>query len=806
MRPTQLSLATAIAAVVTPMAGHANDQSFGLEEVVVTAQKRAQNLQDVPISVQVVNGDFLEDRNINQISELSKVSPGFTFAQGNSDSSKGIILRGIGSQSFSRGMDQSVGVVVDGVVASSASASVLDMSDVERVEVLRGPQGMLFGKNASAGLLNITTKRPTDELSYGVNMSYAELNQQKISAYVSGPLIEDKLLGRINAYSNSQDGIIENVYPGGDDHGDRDEWGFKAKLEVRATDNLNILLSANHTKRAQISGAAPVIEFSPVAEMFASSVVHPNGPENDKISDNDTSVSNTEVSQFSAEFNYDIGDYTLTSITSWTDSESFDNPVNDTLSSFDPNTPLGATLLASGTQGSGLLLNSGKADIKQVTQEFRITSPADQDLTYVAGLYLYKRDMDLESSRLVNGYLASATVIADIAVQRGIPAAVAAGMAAGSPLWGGLQSDLTDSTVNNESAALFGQATYHLTETQRLSVGLRYNYEKVDTEQNARIHDRSVLTGVYAGGALFAQHSVEGGPFGLTPLGYSSDSYTDKAISWRLIYENDITENGMVYASVARGYKGPAVNTLPGALKFAETIIAPEVPTNYELGFKSQLWGNRLRLNSTLFYTSFEDFQSQVSDGAIPPTFVLQNAGELETKGLEMDFALAATENLTVSGSMAYVKAQFVEYKGAACYPGQSLAQGCVAGVQDLSGTDMPNSPEWSASLTGRYHIPLANLPFDAYAQGAYYWQDEVQYTAENDPETIGEAYGIADLAFGIEAEDGSYSVQLFVKNAFNEFYVSNIINTYREAGIVAGHMLPYDYKRRVGVSVSMNF
>ncbi|BFM15757.1 TonB-dependent receptor [Maricurvus nonylphenolicus] len=803
MKLYKASLAAAIAAAIAPTTSFAQDDVIALEEIVVTAQKREQNLQDVPLSVQVVDGKLLEDRNINQVAELAKVSPGFTFAEGGSDSSKGIIIRGIGSQSFSRGMDQSVGVVVDGVIADSAAASVLDMSDVERIEVLRGPQGMLFGKNASAGLLNITTKRPTDELSYGMSASYAELNQQKVSAYVSGPLIEDKVLGRLNYYSTTQDGLIENEYPGGKDHGDRDEWGINGKLEILATDNLSILLSASHTDRDQTSNTTAVVNFSGAGDLIGGPTIHPTGKENDKIFDNNTSVSQMELTKFSAELNYDWGDYTLTSITSWSKSDAFSDSPTEMLGGFNTDNALGQLLAAQpGLTPTASPVNSSQTDIKQITQEFRITSPEDRDLTYVAGMYFYKRDMDLASERMLDGYLASAGFAASLFPTN---AAMAALAAQGSPFWGALISDVTDSEVNNESFALFGQATYHINDVQRLSVGLRYNHEKVEVEQDAQVHDASVLATLPATyGGIVAQHNA-GNPF--VPLGFSEDDDTDEAISWRVIYEYDAFDDGMVYASWARGYKGPGVNTLPGALKFADTIVEPEIPTNYELGFKSQLWDNRLRLNANVFFTEFKDFQSQVSDGNIPPTFVLQNAGELETYGLEMDFALAATENLVVSGGLAYIKAEFAEYEGAACYPGQTLAQGCAAdGTQDLSGTPMPNSPEWSVSLNGRYNIPLADLPFDAYLQGSYYWQDEVQFTADNDPLSKGDAYGIADFAVGIEAEDGTYDVQLFVKNAFDEFYVSGYTSTFRNAGIEVAHFLPYDYERRVGVSMNLNF
>ena len=763
MYPTKIALAAAIA--VTVQSGAISANSISLEEVIVTAQKREQSLQDVPLSVQVVDGQFLEDRNINQVSELSKVSPGFTFAEGSSDSSKGVILRGIGSQSFSKGMDQSVGVVIDGVVASSAASSLLDMSDVERIEVLRGPQGMLFGKNASAGLLNIVTKRPSEELTYGMGMTYAEHGQQKVNAYVSGPLIEDKVLGRLSYYSSEQDGLVENIYDGGDDHNNRDEFGFKGKLEIFATDELSILLSANKSTRSQICCATPIISKNANGDLLT----HPNTPtgtENTQISDNDTSTGRTELEGYSAEFNYDIGDHVLTAITSWSKSDERSNYVSDQFAEFNPTFPLAAF-----TDATGVYSNASNSTFKQITQEIRLTSPDDGDLTYVVGLYLYDKALNSETDRLVNGVLASLSTAPNPFAPN--------------------QFDNTVSEVDNRSYALFGQATYHLTDFSRLSFGLRYNREEIDV--------------------LINSADAPAGTVSQFPdaVGIAQASDRDEAISWRLVYEYDLFEQGMVYGSVARGYKGPGVNTLPGAVGVAQDnpiIVQPEVPTNFELGLKSQFWDNRLRLNANLFYTSFKNFQAQVSDGGIPPTFILQNAGELETQGLEVDFALAMTENFTLTGGLAYVDASYAEFKGAACYPGQTVAEGCVDDVQDLSGADMPNSPEWSYTLSGRYDIPMSSVPFDGYVQGTYYWQDDVQYNSANDPQTIGTDYAVADLAFGIESHEGTYSVQLFVKNLFNDFYVTSLENTYRDAGVELAHSLPYDYERRVGLSAQVNF
>ncbi|GAB3278729.1 TonB-dependent receptor [Parahaliea aestuarii] len=715
--------------------------SQALEEVVVTAQKREQSMQDVPISVAAVSGAELESRNINEISDLSRVVAGFSFGEGTSDAGRNILVRGVGTQTFSRGVEQSVGTVVDGVVASSVASSLLDMSDVARVEVLRGPQGMLFGKNASAGMLNIVTRNPTAEFEAGIGASYADANEIKLNGFVSGPLLGDSVQGRLSLYSNQRDGIIENEYPGGEDFNDRDEWGGRGKLLIQASDDLDVLLAMVHSEREHNCCVAPSRFVNPGSIADIENI--PTGPENDKITEVETSPGSTELDQYSAELNYQLGSSTLTSITAYTESEIYSNS------------------RAAGLPRTLLPINEGDSDIEQFTQELRLTSPGGATIDYVAGLYYFKKDMSREFDRTIDFYGLGVVPVPGVL---------------GSTL-------INDFTFSNESYAAFGQATWNATDTFRLSLGARYNHEEVEVDQ--------VIDNLP-------------GTIPEAPAGRSQASETDDDVSYRVIAEFDIAEDAMLYASAARGYKGPGANTLASGASTPKPIVDPEIPYAYELGIKSQWLDNRLRLNAALFHTTFEDFQTSVSDGQVPPTFFLDNAGELETRGIEIEVSAQPSANLMLMGSLAYIDAEFTDYTGAACYPGQSEAQGCIGDVQDLSGKDMPNSPDLTASLTARYFIPFASLPFDGFVQGTYFYQDEVQYDTRNGPDSIGDAYNTVDAAVGLEARDGRYSVQLFVKNLTDEFYVTG--QTAANATGSGTHFLAYEYQRRVGISAQLNF
>lgn len=713
-----------------------------LEEVVVTAQKREQSMQDVPISVSAVSGAELAARNINEVADLARVVPGFSFGENTSDAGKTILIRGVGTQTFSRGVEQSVGTVVDGVVSSAAAASLLDMSDVARVEVLRGPQGMLFGKNASAGLLNITTNAPENTFGAGLGLSFAEENEQKLNGYVTGPVVGDAVLGRLSFYSNKRDPMLENDLPGGPDYNDRDEWGARGKLRFDMTDNLDLQLGWNHAERDH--RCCTSANFSVVEGSLADQLEVPSGPENDHILENDDATGSTELDVYSAEFNYSVGDYTLTSISAYTQTDIASNVRRD------------------GTPRTALPINAGDSSVDQFTQELRLTSPAGETLEYVAGLYYYHREQERYFERIIDLY--------------GIGAVPAPGL---------VQTSLiNDFDLENESIAAFGQMTWHVDDALRLSLGARYNHEEVEMAQ---------LIGALPGYIPEA------------PLGEVVAEDTDDALSWRIIGEYDVATDAMVYASIARGYKSPGANTLPSGASSAEPIVAPEIPTNYEIGLKSEWWERRLRLNGAVFYTTFEDFQTSVSNGQVPPTFFLDNAGELETRGVELEILAQVTGQLTLSGGLAYTDSTFTDYTGAACYPGQTEVQGCIDGSQDLGGARMPNSPEKSLTVAGRYDIPMGSLPFDGFVKASWYWQDEVQYDVRNGPTTIGDAYGVADLAFGLEARDGRYAVQVFAKNLFDEFFVTRLADGSELTG-GNGHFLDYTYTRRVGIAAQVNF
>jgi iron complex outermembrane receptor protein len=727
---------TSAALALGPLGTHAQQ----LEEVIVTAQKRSESLQDVAISIAVVSGAELAALNKTQIADLSRLVPGFTFAESTSDAGRNILIRGIGTNSFSRSVDLSVGTVVDSVASGSLSGSVLDFSDVQRVEVLRGPQGMLFGKNSSAGLLNITTYNPTPDLATGFRASYGSKNLVNLYVYVSGPIIEDSLLGRLSMYSNTSDGTLDNEYPGGDDFNDRDEWGGRGKLRWLVTDDLDAQLNYTHIERHHTCCVAALRQVTPGSVIDREG--GPVGPKNDKVLDNDTSKGDTKVDIYSAEVNYSLGDFLLTSITAYTNENVY-----------------GAARADDYTR-TALPYNDSFEKYDQYTQELRVTSPTEGTITYVAGLYYYYKKIDRNFIRYIDLY--------------GIDLA---------PV--GALSVLNDTKTDNESFAGFAQATWHVTDRSRISLGGRYNFDQLGHKQTV---------------APIPGTAPE------APPGSIDQKTNDEAGSWRLIGEYDIAEDAMVYASYAKGYKGPGSNSLPSGPTSGDVFVDPEIPSSYEVGIKSQWLDNRLRVNAAAYYSTFKDFQASAQvAGAFPPLFFLTNAGELETKGVELEVNAQVTDNFAMQGSLAYTDAIFSDWPDAPCYAGQTEAQGCVDGEQDLSGASMPNSPKWAAYLAGTYSIPVPSMPFDGFASLNVFWRDEVQFDTANNPLFVGDAYETFDLYTGIAARDGGYRVQFYVQNLFDQFYPATI-GGQEVVGAEAAHILEYGYKRRFGVSVQMDW
>lgn len=772
------------------------EESRTLAAVVVTAQKREQSLTDVPVSVVAASGDDLEARNFTAATDLQYVVPGLGLGDSNSPRGAGLRVRGVGTNVFADGIEQSVGTVVDGIPLARAGQGLADMVDIERIEVLRGPQGMLFGRNASAGLINIVTRGPTDDLSVRGYAAAGDHGMLNLSGAVSGPIIRDRVTARISGYQNKMDGIVRTT--DGRELNNRDEFGFRGVVRFDVTPEFELFLRADYSERDN-----DCCVLTPRA--LASSATDPRpgigflsgalpgvdaGPKNLTIGAASGDYFNKVISQgASLEANWNIGDFTLTSLTSlrgWRQKDGNDADMS----------PLNV-----------LDHNFGANDLEQFSQEIRLTSPAGERFEYVLGAFYYDSEnvgsFD-QVGRFALPFAQAQAAGVDIPVAPGIvlPAAALFGRS-------------VETVIDVRDLALFGQGTFAVTDDLSLILGARYtktqvglNFERVGTP-NAD-----------------AFNFLLGGAF--APLAFETKT-SDTNLSWRLGAQYALSPSSNIYLTAARGYKGPGFNNLldiviPAGLSPTEfTLVQPEIPTSIELGYKGVLLDGRLHFEAAVYQTKFEDFQAQVVERDQITNlnrYAIRNAGELRAQGVEVQSRFLVTDNLTLGASASWNDTEFTSFEGAACPRlgaivttvgapcGPVVAGGPNAIAFDASGMKGTNAPEMTFSLDGRYERQVSSDVM-GFFQVNYYWRDDVQFGLypDNIPNpTVQPSHGILNASVGAEFDDGRIIATLFAKNLTNQNFVTSIFDLPFDGAGGLGQYTTPDAQRMVGVSLSIAY
>ncbi len=706
-----------------------------IDEIIVTSQKREQSLQEVPISVLDVDGDFLDSRNFNDVSELRFVAPGFDLNDANNQNGQGFQVRGIGTQVFGVGTEDSVAVVVDGVVLGRTIGGLTDLADIERIEVLRGPQGTLFGKNASAGLLNIVTKGPTEQIAAEAGFGYSEENEIKANGAVSGPLLDtsDKAFFRLSAYHNNRDGLVDNIFDGRELN-DRNETGFRGKLELRLTDNVTVNIAADYSDSEEDCCVATAVQGGPAIPGITPGIT------NDRVSIPGNIFADLATWGVSAQVDWDVADHTVTSITAYR----------------------GYDLQQEQELIPALTANVGDGQQDQFTQELRVTSPTGGRFEYVAGLYFFKQYQSNNLDQIIDlGFVAS--------------------------------TNLRDSAIETLNYSAFGDLTFTVTDDFRLLGGLRLIREELDLE----FFRPNVFC--FCGPGV-STDPAQAAALGLVNVANDNDDF---AVSWRAGLQYDVLQDAMAYFTVSRGYKGGGFNALDSII--ANTLVQPEIPTSYEGGIRSTWFDGRLTANLTGFYTRVRDFQAQAFNN-VSLSFAIINAGVAETKGAEFEFVGRPFDTTTVSLAGAYIDAVFDEFVGGPCFPGQSVAQGCIGNVQDLSGAEIGNSPDWTITSNLNQQIPLDSLPFDGFVNLSYFYRSEANFSTAGDPGLVQDGYHLVDTSLGIKGNDGQYTLSFFVKNLFDENFATSLVNLSALGGAPVAQFPNYNAERRFGFSLRARY
>ena len=714
-------------------------------DIIVTAQKRSERLQDVPLAVTAVGGDALANRQVNDTSTLTQAIPSLTFQQGPNATNTTLRIRGVGTALFGQGVESSVSVVVDGVVLARQAQGFADLADIERVEVLRGPQGTLFGKNSSAGVISVVTARPTRSFEGRVEGTIAEHGEYRAKGTVSGPL-SDTLRARLTGFYNDVRGITYNVTRGQWVNGQKG-WGVRGKLEWDATDNLNFLLSAEYRKSNTTCCISSSIRVdNPVIAQLEAPVIA--SATNRQVSEDTLTYSNSNQKTFSLQADWDLGSATLTSITAYQDYYLIVNQPIDRINS-DP-----VRFVGTGASYASWNFNQGTLDLSQFSQELRLGSNGSHDLTYVAGVFYSHADIKRPFAR-----------------RRALCATGVIGQTCAAPTY---QSSSSFAELTTNSIAAFGQAEYRIVGGLKLLGGLRVQYEdgkNYGIQLGTVVAGDTLLPGVPTGSGTLTNH--------------------DTAVTGKVGLQYEFSRRLQAYAAYTRGYKGIGYNMEVTTNFASQTTLSPEHVNAYELGVKGRTSDGTLSMAVAVFRSDYSNLQVQAnrSDPATGVTsFVATNAGTSRSQGVEVEATLRPSRHLTVDASFTYTDST-VNIDGLNC-PLQFQAAAAVmtgtptnicyrtaAGatpIQNLRNATLPASPKVRVSLAPRWEQDISSS-LAGFVQVGVNFQSKQQFAIEQDPLLVQEAYTLVDASIGIHTVDKRYSLSLFVKNLFDVNYYTSV-------------------------------
>jgi iron complex outermembrane receptor protein len=724
------------------------------DEIVVTAQKRVERLQDVPLAVTAVSGGLLASRQVNDTATLTQAIPSLTFQQGPNPTNTTLRIRGVGTALFGQGVESSVSVVVDGVVQARQAQGFSDLADIDRVEVLRGPQGTLFGKNASAGVINVVTARPSRDFEGRADLTIAEHGEYRGKGTVSGPLT-DTLRARLTGFYNDVRGFTYNTTTGDHVNGQK-SWGVRGKLEWDAASNLKLLLTGEYRKTNSDCCIASSIRTSGAFAQLEAPIVA--SPTNRQVAENTPTYANSNQKTFSLQGDWDLGPVTVTSITAYQDYYLKVNQPIDRINS-DP-----VRFVGTGAAYASWPFNQGILDLSQFSQELRLGSNGGGDLTYVAGVYYSYGDIKRPFAR--RRALCASGVL-------GQPCAVA-------PTY---QSSSSFAELKTNSVAAFGQAEYRIVGGLKLLGGLRVQYE------NGKNYGTQ-LGIVTTGDTLLP---------GVPPVGGGTLKDHDTAVTGKAGLQYEFSRNLQVYGTYTRGYKGIGYN-MEASTNFAtQTVLDPEHVNAYEVGLKGRAVDGALTFAIAAFRSDYSNLQVQTnrSDPVTGVTnFVATNAGSSRSQGVEVETTVRPTRNFTINGSFTYTDST-VNINGLNCplqlqaaapvLTGDFPTNSCfrprttVNGVlttgtpqQNLRNARLPASPKFRIGVTPRLDTEISDT-LSAFAQVSVNYQSRQQFAIEQDPLLVQKAYTLVDATVGVHTPDERYTLSVFVKNLFDKNYYTSM-------------------------------
>jgi outer membrane receptor protein involved in Fe transport len=809
-----------------------DDASRGfIEEIIVTASKRAQTLQEVPIAVSVVTGEVLEKAQIQDIKDLQSLVPSLRVTQLQTTGNTNFVIRGFGNGANNAGIEPSVGVFIDGVYRSRSASALADLPNLERIEVLRGPQSTLFGKNASAGVISVITAKPDlDGYSGSASVTVGDFSQLIIKGDVTGPL-SDTVAFSLSGNINQRDGYFINLVDGVE-YNEHDRWGVRGQLLFQPSDKLELRFIADHEEMDEVCCGVGNLVDGPTGgiirliggqllpeDPFARAQFYDFNPVND-----------IENNGFSLQVDYDFETMTLTSITALRDQSRIENSDVDFTS---------ARLISR---------NSTDTELDTFTQELRLTSSGDGAVDWMIGGFYFDEEVEIANvlsygqdfrayADLLTVVLAGGTPGVDPSALDGLEFAL--GLPPGTFFATG-QGRVEFAGQDDQAFSVFGTVDWHMTDRVTLTVGANYTEDEKDTFYNETNTDVfSSLDFVQIGGflifqAVFDQAIAAGADvatataiatatsqalapiecsatnpppacnslLALQPLQFMPQfvdfpnsvepgSSNDDEVTWTVRLAFDATDNVNIYFGAGTGFKATSWNLSRDSLPFASDIAAieaaglgvpnlaagfrfagPEDATVYEIGLKARF--DRGSINIAVFDQEIEGFQSNIFNGT---GFNLQNAGKQSTTGVEIEANWVPTDALTLTFAGTFLDPKYDSF------PDFVFPDGST---QDLSGTQVPGVHEVSIVTSGVYNFDLG-ASTSGFVRVEYIYEDEIQII-ENVPKSIAaREVSTFNASLGLQWDNG-FEAMLWGRNLSNDDYLLSAFPAVAQRGSFSGY------------------
>lgn len=705
-----------------------------LEEVIVTAQKRSENLQDVPVAVSAITADQLDDIGFNDIADIAAQVPSLIVLTNISPLSATFRIRNIGNAGNIPTFEPATGLFIDGAFRSRSGMGIGDLADVQSVEVLKGPQSTLHGKNVTAGVISVTTKAPSDTLEGMVEASLGDDQLQQLKTSISGPLT-DWLSGRVSWVETHRGAWINNTI--GADSDNQDSRAIRGQLQADFSDQLSARLIVGYSEKdlnpmsgdVYLSEAAKTI----IANAGGKTSIA-NDPTDRKVEYRDNTTFASESNDLILKVEYAFDKLSLTSISSYDDYESA-NGVND--------------VEQQSLQVANFLdVQNGHS----FSQELRFASNDNARLNWLAGLFYYENtfirgDRDRPEFIAQQDIAAYGDAVADYQISLGIlpinllPLTIPAL---------GVAGDRGDYYVKQqtESFGIFNKYDLSLSEQWQMSLGLRYSYEK----KHGSIEQSNQLSVLGCVPPLNTNLLCS-----VTPDGSNYDGTLDfEAVTGALSSSYFLTADSMIYGSLSTGFKAGGFSLQNGTATDESRPYGEENVTNYEIGLKSEFLDKRARINAAAFYTEYEDFQNASYAGLI---FVVNNAELVTVSGVEIDSTFILTPSLIANVNVAYIDTIYDKYTGGQCYYGR--APDNDLGQCDLSGENLPSATRIKGNIALNYYHTMLSGEF--YTRLDYLYNGDANNSASLDPRAETSSYGITNLRLGWQ--NSQWDLALWGKN-----------------------------------------